>query len=679
MASALFTQVWEAAASADAGRAGATSAGGARAKVREVPAFTGSPSVGCVVAPASNSPVPVRAPAAQGVGAPSTPLPACGSPFGGGADRRGCGRCPGMREETGLRQGRRADRRGRMRGRRARAAPSAAGKSGLSEEIDDGGDARRRVLDAGPVVEDPARLAREGRRLADQRQVGRELPDRGADGIRRGGRNGVACGEDRTCRESASPTVNVGRRRRGVKHGGRDACGLRREAVGAPVGGMRTPAGKRSAPGASDRDRMGRDPGGGSGRRRRLERGPPSGAAPRYRAPVRGDARNGLMARCRCSRKARADPRWRSRTPRLGCERPLAGAWQVRGGVAGRAPAVPLRFARYEETSMGRDDWEVVQRLATAHERTREAYEDTFKGHDLHPGTEIAGAWPFITAAYSGIEQTFKFLIAAARGQTVEELVTTRRPKGSQGYRHHHLGRLFESLEEPVRAQLAEQYRRLRTLHPYIGPATAAEFLNAVSAEDAPRVRAVALRVDGAGDEAAAEQRGGPAVDLGCRRPAVRAGTRRMGADRRVRAALRGVRVEPSRHHGRTRRGRHRRGPRERRRRARGGGVDRRARGTAERLRGVDPSRASRPAAGGGRRWSVRSVGGVAAGVGAGARGHRETPVGRTRVCRPRHGAPGTGSGRALEPPDQRIRGRSLGPPANHRRGASAGQLPIRA
>ncbi len=65
---------------------------------------------------------------------------------------------------------------------------------------------------------------------------------------------------------------------------------------------------------------------------------------------------------------------------------------------------------------MSRDDWEIVQRLTIAQERTREAYEDTFKGHDVHPGTEIAGVWPFTTAAYSGIEQTFKFLIAAAGG-----------------------------------------------------------------------------------------------------------------------------------------------------------------------------------------------------------------------------------------------------------------------
>ena len=138
---------------------------------------------------------------------------------------------------------------------------------------------------------------------------------------------------------------------------------------------------------------------------------------------------------------------------------------------------------------MRRGRSEIVQRLKIAQERTREGYEQTFKGHDAHPGTDIAGAWPFITAAYSGIEQTFKFQIAEANRMTVEELVATRSPKDAKGerrfpYRHHNLGKLFNCLEAPIRNVLAEQYRRFRTLHPYIGPATAGEFLDAVSTED---------------------------------------------------------------------------------------------------------------------------------------------------------------------------------------------------
>ena len=41
---------------------------------------------------------------------------------------------------------------------------------------------------------------------------------------------------------------------------------------------------------------------------------------------------------------------------------------------------------------------EVLQRLRTAHRSTtREAFERELKAHDLHPGTEIANHWPFIT------------------------------------------------------------------------------------------------------------------------------------------------------------------------------------------------------------------------------------------------------------------------------------------
>ena len=67
--------------------------------------------------------------------------------------------------------------------------------------------------------------------------------------------------------------------------------------------------------------------------------------------------------------------------------------------------------------------------------------------------------------------------------------MATRGPEGAKGgarfpYRHHNLGRLFRCLDEPIRAAVSEQYRRFRTLHPYIGPAAAGEFLDVVSAED---------------------------------------------------------------------------------------------------------------------------------------------------------------------------------------------------
>ena len=151
---------------------------------------------------------------------------------------------------------------------------------------------------------------------------------------------------------------------------------------------------------------------------------------------------------------------------------------------------------------MSQDHTEIVQRLKIAQQRTREAYEHTFKGHDAHAGTEVASAWPFITAAYSGIEQAFKFLIAQSLGLSVEELVTDReapadapalhelwpvvrgaRRKKRSRYRHHNLGKLFRRLDPRLRAILSEQYRQFRTLHTYIPLATVGAFLTEVSAE----------------------------------------------------------------------------------------------------------------------------------------------------------------------------------------------------
>ena len=129
---------------------------------------------------------------------------------------------------------------------------------------------------------------------------------------------------------------------------------------------------------------------------------------------------------------------------------------------------------------MSRDHAEIAHRLETAYRRTREAYEVTFKGHDQDIGTEIASVWPFITVAYSGIEQTFKFHIAEKCKKTVEQLVASR------GYRHHDLGKLFACLKGRVRKAVAEEYRRFRTLHPHIEPKTADDFLRCVSAKKRP-------------------------------------------------------------------------------------------------------------------------------------------------------------------------------------------------
>ena len=59
---------------------------------------------------------------------------------------------------------------------------------------------------------------------------------------------------------------------------------------------------------------------------------------------------------------------------------------------------------------------EKLQRLFTAHKKTKETLEREPVTSEWHPGTDIARKWTVITAAYSGLEQTFKFLIAERDG-----------------------------------------------------------------------------------------------------------------------------------------------------------------------------------------------------------------------------------------------------------------------
>ena len=66
---------------------------------------------------------------------------------------------------------------------------------------------------------------------------------------------------------------------------------------------------------------------------------------------------------------------------------------------------------------------EKVQRLLTAHKKTSQTLESEPVTHERHPGTDIARNWTVITAAYSGLEQTLKFLIAEKADLTIAELI----------------------------------------------------------------------------------------------------------------------------------------------------------------------------------------------------------------------------------------------------------------
>ena len=133
---------------------------------------------------------------------------------------------------------------------------------------------------------------------------------------------------------------------------------------------------------------------------------------------------------------------------------------------------------------------EIVQRLQTAHKKTKKILEMEPVTRELHPGTDIARNWTVITASYSGLEQTIKYLIAEEKGLTIAELVTFVDRKdlnGNKGstkkypFQTHNLGWLFSKLEGLTQDVVRDFYGRYKSLHSYLNIGRVDQFLNAVS------------------------------------------------------------------------------------------------------------------------------------------------------------------------------------------------------
>ena len=140
---------------------------------------------------------------------------------------------------------------------------------------------------------------------------------------------------------------------------------------------------------------------------------------------------------------------------------------------------------------MSRDERiEKVQRLLTAHGRTKKVLENEPVVLEGHQGVAIAECWPVITAAYSGLEQTIKYLIAEEKGLTVQDLfdiAVAENGEGNEGrwrnhpYRTHNLGWLFSQLDNPTKEIVREFFRRYKSLLPSIRIEGVDEFLSRVS------------------------------------------------------------------------------------------------------------------------------------------------------------------------------------------------------
>ena len=140
--------------------------------------------------------------------------------------------------------------------------------------------------------------------------------------------------------------------------------------------------------------------------------------------------------------------------------------------------------------AMSRTDCtEKVQRLKTALKKTKSLMDSESALPELHPGTDIARNWTVITSAYSGLEQTFKYLIAVDKGISIQDLIDFRIPKNIRlkaglnrhKYRTHDLAMLFLELDDEVQNIIEEHYSRFQSLHSYIVTPTVRQFLQDIS------------------------------------------------------------------------------------------------------------------------------------------------------------------------------------------------------
>lgn len=129
---------------------------------------------------------------------------------------------------------------------------------------------------------------------------------------------------------------------------------------------------------------------------------------------------------------------------------------------------------------------EKVQRLEVAYKKTNELLESQQMSRDLHPGSDIASKWTIITAAYSGLEQVIKYLIADENSCTIRELLEmqeqgSNRTKRRYLYRTHNLASLFCRLRDETKLIIRDYFSQYQSLHSYITINTVDEFLLEVS------------------------------------------------------------------------------------------------------------------------------------------------------------------------------------------------------
>lgn len=122
----------------------------------------------------------------------------------------------------------------------------------------------------------------------------------------------------------------------------------------------------------------------------------------------------------------------------------------------------PERLDQKQEEKFNR----YVELLSSVHERILESYCQHSSQIDLLPDYNAINAWPTITLAYSGIEQSMKLLLIKGRSLPEELLLT------------HSISKLFSALPEKNQKCLQDSYSIYQSLHDYIPKTTLDEFLD---------------------------------------------------------------------------------------------------------------------------------------------------------------------------------------------------------
>ena len=134
-------------------------------------------------------------------------------------------------------------------------------------------------------------------------------------------------------------------------------------------------------------------------------------------------------------------------------------------------------------------DAEAGDRLSNAYDKVRAAWESAPPIREYSPSHAISNIWPALVLAYSGIEQSLKFLLARARDLSVSELIKLPAHESAdppeRTFRSHDLSWLFDQLNSDVRSGVEGDFRTFLSLYSYIPFGTLAEFLSEISGKAA--------------------------------------------------------------------------------------------------------------------------------------------------------------------------------------------------